>query len=345
MSFFRQWGTYPSDIWPIWERVLYQGRDDDGRFTQDIFPILQRALTEGQEQDRLFALFLLGALATSEARELLLSFLTSESRKERWVSAISLGRLKDERVFAVLQTLLLEGFAADTIFARSEDVQRAQEICHDYRYTEQEREILSEAFWGIIERLERLEYEWYLRQRAECALVLGAWDNPVVVLRLKEALQAAWNMEQAWPNYAGPDESGPGIWHFFQDRLAFALGQLVAWDALSSIHLPPFHLHVARIYLVLGALQVNDLWIFYENSPSTLFRDSPAYLQERATMKRAGIGVLPFVEPAPVKQLLAEHFGLSQAEQEAYLMQFPTAWYGRSKRASTSTTARTIDDW
>jgi HEAT repeat protein len=86
-----------------------------------------RSVTEEDEFERVFTLFLLGGLATPEARNVLLSFLDSSQRKERWASAISLGRLKEERVFPVLQALLLEGFAASTIFDTPEELQAAQE--------------------------------------------------------------------------------------------------------------------------------------------------------------------------------------------------------------------------
>src|SRR5258706_2199888 len=230
MHFVWRWGAYPADVWPIWEHIFVQGRDEDARFAQDIFPLLQRAATEGQEDERVFALFLIGALATPEAKDLLASFLNSAYRKERWASAISLGRLKQERAFSILQTYLLEGFEASELFTNGGDLQAAQEVCHLYRRTIKEQgptalsqTKVNQAHWHLIEQLETVDYEWYLRQRSECALVLGAWANPVVVPHLREALQAAWKMEQNWPDYEGPDESGPGIWHFFQDRLAFAL--------------------------------------------------------------------------------------------------------------------------
>lgn len=80
----------------------------------------QKAVLEGEEKDRVFALFLLGGVATPKARDLLFSFLASPHRKERWASAIALGRLKEERVFALLQKLLLEGNLPDPWIAPGE---------------------------------------------------------------------------------------------------------------------------------------------------------------------------------------------------------------------------------
>jgi HEAT repeat protein len=75
-----------------------------------VFALLQRATIEGTEHDRAFALILLGALATPKALDIVRSFLASPSLKERWASVIALGRHKEERVFPLLQTLLLDGF-------------------------------------------------------------------------------------------------------------------------------------------------------------------------------------------------------------------------------------------
>lgn len=331
--FLWHWGHYPPEMWPVWEALFLQGHDDNRRFEQDIFPLLQRATREGKEEERVFALFLLGALATLEARDLLSSFLTSEYRKERWASAIALGRLKEERAFPLLRTLLLEGFWAKEIFASDAELQTAEEICRAYRQTgkEQERAAFSQAYWHIIELLESIDYEWYLRQRSEIALILGTWGTSVVIPELGEALQAACKMEQIWPDYEGPDESGPQAWLRFQDRLAFALGQLGVWDALLPLHIPEAHLLVARIYLILGYLQIRDPAIFFQSRITHLFCDLPQYLQDRTLREKAGEEVDPFIEPVDVKQLLAAYFDLSPAEQESYLERFPKAWNERTE--------------
>lgn len=333
MYFLWRWGSYPVEVWPRWERVFHQGRDDD-HFEQNIFPLLQRAATEGEKEDRVFALFLLGGLATSEAKDLLFSFVTSGPRKERWASALALGRLKDERAFAFLQTMLLEGFF---VFAEKEELQKAQETCKLYRRTCQEQESYAHpnVCWDLLHFLQEIDYEWYLRQRSECALILGAWGNPVVVPKLCEALQAAWKMEQDWPDYLGPElGEGPTNWYFFQDNLVFALGQLGAWDALSPCPFPEKHLLVARIYLILGALQTNDSSIPY--NLHHVFRQYPTrscnydVMKNVIVWKDTTLEVHPLVESAPIKQLLAEHFALSESEQEDYLLRCSQLWYERA---------------
>lgn len=330
--FLWYWEEYPSPLPPPWEQFVDPGREYEGRSAQNIFAIVQRAVAEGDEEDRVFALFLLGSLATPKARDLLISFLESPYRKERWASVISLGRLKDERVFALLQTLLLEGFFPSEIFANGEELQRAQEACRLYRQTlKQGQPELPQVYWPILEQLKSSDYEWFLRQRSECALILGAWGNPVVIPKLSEAMQAAWKMEQDWPDYEGTDESGPEIWYFFQDHLAFALGQCGAWDALSACSFPENHLLVARIYLILGALQVNNPSIFYERDISGILLDTPLYLQIMAFNEDEEGDVDPYVDREQVKWLLGEHFHLSPVQQEEYTVwRLPQAWYERA---------------
>lgn len=330
MDFLWHWADYPSDVRPHWEHLFRHERDEEERFVQDLFPIVQRALAEGHEEDRVFALFLLGGLATPPARDLLLSYLASPYRKERWASALSLGRLKEERVFTLLQTLLLEGFVAGDIFPTAEELQAAQEagLLYPRSIAMRRQAECTENFWRVVERLREMDYEWYLRQRSECALVLGAWGNTMAIPNLREALQAVWKMEQDWPNYEGPDESGPAIWHFFQDRLLFALGQFGAWDVLDAFPFSETHLLVARIYLILGALQVTDSRIFYRSYE--VFRYSLSSSLIREGMERV-VEVDPLVESAPVKQLLAKHFGLSPAEQDDALLRFSKARYERER--------------
>ena len=76
-----------------------------GSFEVDAF---KRVLQEGNEADRLVALFALGYLAYEETHDLLVPFLTSAVRKERWASAMALGAHQDERAFALLGHLLTD---------------------------------------------------------------------------------------------------------------------------------------------------------------------------------------------------------------------------------------------
>jgi len=68
----------------------------------------KRALQHGDAEEKLFALFALGYLVPPDGERLLIPFLDSPFRKERWASALALGKRKNERAFALLQELLVE---------------------------------------------------------------------------------------------------------------------------------------------------------------------------------------------------------------------------------------------
>lgn len=108
-------------------------------------------------------------MATPKARNLLLSFLASPHRKERWASAIALGRLKEERVFFLLQDLLLEGLGflqgkAPDVFWQVEGVFHRfpwfwQQEASPLVEAEQVQRLLAQRFG-----LSRVEQEQYVQQ-------------------------------------------------------------------------------------------------------------------------------------------------------------------------------------
>lgn len=67
-----------------------------------------RVLSEGRGQDRLLAMCVLGESHLLQSPVLLRPFLHSSDDQERWVSAITLGRLKDEASLPELAHLLTE---------------------------------------------------------------------------------------------------------------------------------------------------------------------------------------------------------------------------------------------
>lgn len=334
-SLLGKWEVYPAPIVPRRQRPTNPMRNYETYSVEEVFALLQLATVEGNEHDRAFALILLGALATPKALDIVRSFLDSPSLKERWASAIALGRHKEESAFPLLQTLLLDGFLVSPPSEGEEEAERPGGT--------------QNAYPPIGDASVDMEYEWYMHQRWECALVLGAWSNQCVVPLLKEALNAAWKMEQMWPDYGGYQD-GPEIWHAFQDRLAFAL----AWHALLDLDLPEKRVLIATIYLALGALQIQDPSIFYFHQAKELFSVSPS-LQEFPWLQTGRLAMFPLakqkrikqaldhiketflvhphVEPARVKHLLARHLGFSETEQDHSLWRFPEALSERDKES------------
>lgn len=340
-NFLWKWGNYPEELRPAWENVFAMGRDENGAFEKEIYPMLVRAIDEGTEEERLFALFLLGGWDGVESRDLLFSFLTSPRRKERWMNGISLGRLKDDRVFDLLQRFLLEEFSP---LASHEDMGTIQKAFLAFKQDHNEGKPLplvpTGTFWDIFNRLNDEDYAWFMHQRSECAIILGNWRKPAAIPKLREAFQAVWKMERDWPDFLCRDEEGPVIWLCYLDRLAFALGQLGAWDALSDLSLPDQHLLVAQMYLTLGALEPDDSLIFWTPFLPGLF--NPSFLtflrltyHEKSPHERSQIQIREqlgkyFNVTLPengrfliqIKEHLGKYFHLTLQEQEAYIQNF-----------------------
>lgn len=162
----------------------------------------KRALQEGDESHRLVAIFALGYLADKETRELLVPFLASPVRKERWAGTIVLGEHRDERVFPLLGQLLVEHM--EYVSPSSEqDVWNS--VC---RAIEQAREHYGTPIaWqhfvepDVVQKWNELEghqgeYIWYLIHRITITNIFGAWGNPQAIPILRQAFQRCWQLEQ-----------------------------------------------------------------------------------------------------------------------------------------------------
>jgi len=183
-------------------------------------------LEVGQGQDKLIALFAIGFSGQPEARAMLLPFLHSPVRMERWASALYLGEMQEEQALPVLQDMLQEGLF------------------------EQEDAENTGTREGVM---------WYEAHRGLVASLLGGWRNPKLVPALRQALQASWQREQQvmapaplypWARYLA-------YYHRYQDELVFIVGKLGAFGALFQLELPPSRLYIALIFLVLGHLHAS----------------------------------------------------------------------------------------
>ncbi len=280
-----------------------------GSFEIDAF---KHALQEGNEADRLVALFALGYLAYEETQALLVPFLASSVRKERWASAMVLGAHQDERAFALLGQLLtdhLEPFspAAEENKVRNMVFQaerRAKELYGTPTAWERFVHPGLVQIWGEMEGY-RDEYTWYLRHRQTITNVLGAWNDPRAIPMLRQALQTCWDIE---PRTRGSLQ----LLHQLEDQLAHTLGQLEAWHALEGLEtagLPPSRFKLARMFLTFGALGVNLL-----------------HLQNvyQGNIKLAiAVGTIDAEE---VTEVLRERFGLDEYLARANLNVFQQ-WY------------------
>jgi hypothetical protein len=151
------------------------------------------------------------------------------------------------------------------------------------------------------------EYDWYLYYRTEITLLLGAWGDSQAIPSLAQALQQSLQLEYqtSYPNNLVVYSQQ---WHTFQDSLAYALGQLKAWNILTTLELPAKRSHIAQRYLVFGFLQAQVPWIFY-----SLFLDSWGKEDRASRSIFVSSGADPRLglpDPEVVEQIMHEHFFL-----------------------------------
>jgi hypothetical protein len=258
----------------------------------------KRALQRGDEADRLCAIFALGYLAPAGVERLLAPFLDSPVRKERWASAIGLGENRDEQAFTFLQELLVEDI-------EYHPPRRTHVIIDTNR---NERSIYDK------------EYDWYTIHRVTITNLLGRWGDPRAIPNLRQALRICWEFEQLPHSRGGlPDPFLREVWQHLEDDLAYALGQLKAWDALDELDFPPSRLLLARMYLVFGSLQVNIHNLPIVNihnlsimSFTNLINDEP-------------------IDSDHIIKVLQKRFSLTESGCEIFLQQFPQYYQERAK--------------
>lgn len=237
--------------------LQHWGGFDANAFTQ--------ALQQGQETDRVFALFALSLFAPPGVEAFFVPFLRSPVRKERWASAIALGRMRDERAFAVLQEVLVEEMEYCPLHADKNLTwivgEKAKEAGERFGGRADWDRLVDSAFlqaWYEKETYIDL-YDWHLCHRVTIAQVFGDWKDPRAIPVLRQALAHCWRIEQLPAEQGGIPRGGylKEAWHRLEDKLAYALGQLEAWNALDELELPQERFSLARMYLVFGALHVN----------------------------------------------------------------------------------------
>jgi HEAT repeat protein len=223
----------------------------------------ERAVREGVGEEKIIAIFALGSLNPPGVQEMLVPLLQSPVRLERWASAIALGRLYDERALPVLHTIL--------------------------QY---------EALLPVMEDLTD-ESMCYINYREIIVSLLANWGDQSSIPILHAALKAAWGWELqllANPPYYAQFDLIP-FWQAYQYRLAYALGHLGVFGALTDIPFSDSRRRILMIYMALGHLQVEQDDIF-----TKMMLDKN--LQEE------------------VAKALERLFGLSEAEQHVCLVHF-----------------------
>lgn len=160
-----------------------------------------RMLKESIGTERLFAIFVLGYITLPDMEILLTPFLHAPVRKERWASAIALGRWKKEPVFKVLQSLLLEeiGFhyPYDPEIDRTvlDAANKAEELFSDRNAWVRLVDPTIAEVWNK-QREDEEEYRWFMLHRLTITRIFEAWEDLRVIPVLRQALHACQELEQ-----------------------------------------------------------------------------------------------------------------------------------------------------
>jgi len=223
--------------------------------------IFQQVLEEGKGEDRVLAILALGYSGLPEASALLSPLLESPVLPERWASALALGEQQQAQARPVLEQMLFEEYWLDLPPSETPG-----------------------GLWAML-----LE-AW----RGHAARLLARWQDPSLVVVLRQALQADWQREQALVARFG---SGSPV-AYARDSIAFALGQLGGFGALLHLEWPAARLRVALLLLVLGSLATTGV-LHGQNFLIDLGFETPL---------KAG-----------VRAVLAERFGYTQPEAEVFI--------------------------
>ncbi|HEU5230535.1 MAG TPA: hypothetical protein VFU49_22125 [Ktedonobacteraceae bacterium] len=255
-AFFEAWIDEADMPDEIREERIEAFRTRWGTLERDAF---KRALQEGDEDDRLCALFALGYFAPAGVEGLLVPFLHSPVRKERWASAIVLGEGRDERAFPFLLALLLEEMEyvptqADQYMEsiEADDWKRVLEINFISLFWEHMKD---PTFASMFKQQQehQSEYRWYTIHRLTITTLLGRWGDERAIPPLRQALEQCWQIEEQGRLPGGSSD----LWHSLEDDLAYALGQLAASHPFDDLELPALGLQLARMYFVFGLLKIN----------------------------------------------------------------------------------------
>ena len=177
---------------PLREEQIYTFTKHWGGFEPEA---LIQMLQQGNETERIFAIFTLEHLAPPDVVMLLAPLLHSRQRKERWASAISLGRGRHEIAFALLQNLLREDVVYNyphdpTLFyAINDAVEKAEQLFGQdgaWKWEELIDPALLEA-WNKQQENDE-EFRWYTIHRLTITRLLGTWGKSEAIPTLRQAL-------------------------------------------------------------------------------------------------------------------------------------------------------------
>ena len=229
------------------EVVIEQFVQRWGGLELDLFP---RVLQEGQGQDVVVALFVVGTTRSAVARELLVPYLKSVKPMERWMSALSLGRMHDERALLLLLSLLTQCLPPPERPSFSGD-----------------------DLW--------IYNSW----RLAILLLLAEWERPDTVPALLVAFDVFRQQEQMCQE---EHQMARRYWRWCQGEVMYALGWQNRFDLLADLDVPEQTRQSMAVYQALGYLHAHTMYpdVFTRNwrSQSGLQERIMTVLHERLAL-------------------------------------------------------------
>lgn len=232
-------------------------------------PILQQVAVQTQDEDeKLIALAALGFADSSESLSFLQPYLQQGFPMEQFISAWSLWDTHRELAFSVLSQVLQMNL--------------------------------------LTAQPGKVHFFWMLAQYSDVLSALEKWKDSRVILTMRQALIAAWDMykmlvEQMSLHKNEKMTNDLEMLEKYQGDLAYVLGKFNALGVLTSIQFDDTHRVILIIYLVLGSLH------------------------ERFDERRfiATVSEFCWTRSHPIRSaiitILEQHFGIDEAEGQSYI--------------------------
>lgn len=219
--------------------------------------------------------------------------LTSGTREEKALAIFALGKQETTQSDALLDAHLrsqepMERWPAALVLGERRDPRALPVLIA----------LLDESLPPQVHPLEQ-DGGLYNFWRLKTVALLSEWGQDDVIPVLRQALINAWTLEQA----ERPEIQQ--VWHPYQDALAYALGHLEAFGALTNLVLPTSHLHRWTVTLICGSLQARQR-----------YGDLLTQIQINTTLKEE------------IARVLERRFGLLADERAAYIDSYADAYFG-----------------
>lgn len=151
-----------------------------------------------------------------------------------------------------------------------------------------------------------VEYDWYDIQHMHVARILGSWGKQEAIPALRDTLARLWRVEQERFVHQMPQ-----MWWPYQEELAYALGQLGAFDALISLEVSRPRNRFWSVNLVMGYLNAEKIYrkdalgIILDAS---LNEDIATFLEGVSSLLQQKMGFSPQEATACIESYADEYF-------------------------------------